>query len=272
MTSGISRVTRWAAAALVLASWVSAGLFGLYILAFYLGAIPYGRLATWNENLPGVYEPGNFAALIAMGAHLATGGIILVLGPVQLLDRVRQASARLHRILGRVYVITSIVAGVGGLGFIVSKGTIGGPVMDVGFGLYGVLMTWAAVETMRHARAERFETHRAWAIRLFALAIGSWLYRMDYGFWFIAVGKVGHTSDFRGAFDLAMVFLFYVPNLIVAEMFVRARRSGYRPRPVLQGGLAGMLALATVVVAIGTYYFAKLYWLPGIVSGVTGAG
>ena len=263
---------QWTTTALVAASWISAGLFGLYILAFYLGAIPRNQLGAWNDNLPGVYEPGNTVAFLAMAAHLAMGGIILVLGPIQFIDRIRNAAPRIHRYIGRVYVVTCGVAGVGGLGFILSKGTIGGRMMDAGFGLYGVLMVVAAVETWRHAVARRFDTHRAWAIRLFALAIASWLYRMEYGFWFIAVGKTGHTPDFRGVFDVLMVFAFYVPTLIVAEIYLRGRRRASGSSPVVQTALVATLLLATLLVAVGTYYFAKLYWLPGIVNGLAQIG
>ena len=74
--------------------------------------------------------------------------------------------------------------GLGGLAFILLQGTIGGPAMNAGFCLYGALTVIAALQTVRHARQRRFEIHRGWAIRLFALVIGSWLYRMDYGFYY----------------------------------------------------------------------------------------
>ena len=39
-----------------------------------------------------------------------------------------------------------------------------------------------------------------------------------------AAGGVGHTKIFDGPFDVAMAFFFYVPNLAVAELFIRARQ------------------------------------------------
>ena len=95
-----------------------------------------------------------------------------------MIGAVRESVPRLHRWLGRFYVLTALITGLGGLVFIALKGTIGSTPMNVGFSLYGALTVLAAVETIRHARARRFAQHRAWAIRLFALAIGSWLYRM----------------------------------------------------------------------------------------------
>ncbi len=256
-------ILRWSSIGLTLASWWSAAIFGAYILTFYLGAITGQDLESWNKNLPGLYEKGNSVSLLAMGAHLAAGGIILLLGPVQLINGFRRRWPALHRWLGRVYVLTAFVAGLGGLAFILKSGTIGGAPMNAGFGLYGVLMTVAAFETYRHARNRRFQTHRIWAIRLFALSIGSWLYRMDYGFWLIAAHRLGHTSDFHGPFDVVMSFFFYVPNLLLAELFIRAKRMP--SHPVFRISTALALNLATCVVVVGTYYFTRYYWGPGIV-------
>lgn len=267
-TGWASVFLRWSSVGLVSASWVSAAIFGMYILAFYLGALPGQHMNSWNHNLSGLYEKGNIAALLAMSAHLASGGVILLLGPVQLIDRLRRRCPGIHRWVGRLYVLTAGAAGLGGIGFIVGKGTIGGAVMNAGFGLYGLFMTLAAVETYRHARAHRFEIHRAWAIRLFALAIGSWLYRMDYGFWLIAAHRLGHTSDFRGPFDAVMSFFFYVPNLLLAEIFLRARR--LPAHTVFRLVTATVLNVATIVVVIGTYYFSRYYWGPGILDRLAG--
>src|SRR3954468_14608865 len=163
--------------------WISAAIFGLYIVALYAGAVSDGAPERWNESLPRLYEPYEMLATIGIGAHFMTGTILLLLGPIQLIRTGHESAPWLHRWLGRLYGFAALVTGLGGLAFIARKETIGGMPMSVGFSLYGALMVVAAVETVRHARARRFDEHRAWAIRLFALAIGSWLYRMDYGLW-----------------------------------------------------------------------------------------
>ncbi|HEY5821671.1 MAG TPA: DUF2306 domain-containing protein [Propionibacteriaceae bacterium] len=257
-----------ASVALVVTVWASVTLFGLYILGAYAGAIVDQDLPSWNAVLPRLYEPTTPAATLAIGLHFLAGGVILVLGCVQLIARVRTRHPALHRALGRVYVTASLLAGVGGLGFILAKGTVGGVVMDLGFGLYGVLMILCAVQTYRHARARRIEVHRAWALRLFALAIGSWLYRMDYGFWLLIVGSVGHTDDFRGPFDQFMAFFFYLPNLLVVEAFLRARR------PAATVGTrrlaTGVLLAATGFLLLGTYFFTTVLWFPAVRARLVG--
>ena len=48
---------RWSAIALVATIWVSAAIFGLYIVRFYAGSLGAGRPSVWNEVLPRLYEP-----------------------------------------------------------------------------------------------------------------------------------------------------------------------------------------------------------------------
>jgi len=173
--------------------------------------------------------------------------------------------AAFHRWVGRIYVIASILAGIGGLIFIAAKGTIGGTVMNIGFALYGLLMLVAGVETYRHAAAGRIEQHRAWALRLYALAIGSWLYRMDYGFWLLLADGTGHLQNFEGPFDRIMAFFFYLPNLLVAELFIR--RIHNKKTASWLNVFSSVLLLGMIYfLLVGTYYFTKYYWGPAIVG------
>ena len=264
-----AKVLRWSGLLLVSASWVSGAIFGAYILLFFGGSALGGTAARWNESLPGLHAPQTLLANLAIGTHFIAGGALLLLGPIQLAGAIRRGSPALHRWIGRIYVVCAGLAGLGGLAFILSKGTIGGPVMDAGFGLYGVVVTTAAALIYARARQGRTEAHRAWAIRLFALVVGSWLYRMEYGFWFLTADGAGHASDFSGPFDKVMTFFFYLPNLAVAELFIRARKG--RSGTAFRLASAAVLFAASLFVVLATFTFTVDSWGPGMVSGLTGA-
>jgi hypothetical protein len=240
--------------------WLSCGLFGLYILIFYAGSLVSGHAPRWNGVLPGLYDAAHPASTSGIGMHFAAGGTILALGFVQLLSQVRQHIPALHRWFGRIYVSASLLAGAGGLIFIADTGTLGGLAMNSGFGLYGALTMFAAVQTYRYARRRDIDTHRSWAIRLFALAIGSWLYRMEYGLWFLVTHKLGHTADFHGPFDAVMAFFFYVPNLLIAEAYLRggSERAGAAGKLTV----ASLMIIAAGLLGVATYFFATRYWWP----------
>jgi hypothetical protein len=248
---------RWSVISLTAITWISSGIF-----AFFLGAIPAGTLNDWNDSLPNLYARESLAATIGIGVHFGLGAILLLLGPVQLIARIRQRWPRVHHVIGWTYASAAIVTGLGGLSYIVLRGTIGGPIMSFGFGFYGGLMVVAGVQTLRHAIARRIRVHRAWAVRLYALAIGSWLYRMDYGLWFLFAGKLGTTKTFSGPVDHFMIFWFFVPNLIIAELILRTR--GAAVPSWAKATSAAAIYVATAFIALGTYYFTAKAWGPGI--------
>ena len=256
----------WSARLLVATVWVSALIFGLYIFVFYFLSSMRGDITQWNEVLPDLYSDDAPAATIGIGAHFAAGSVILMLGCIQLIGSIRAKYPALHRWLGRVYVIAALITGVGGLVFIVVKGTVGGLMMDIGFTGYGVLTIIAAIAAIHFARQRDFVRHRAWAIRLFALAIGSWLYRMEYGFWFLFTDGLGHTSSFDGPFDQVMDFFFYLPNLVVAEIFIGRRKIA--TSKIARGFAASGMFAASALLLAATYFFTRELWGPGIVAGL----
>jgi hypothetical protein len=254
----------WAVRSLSIALWISASLFAVYILVFYIGALPAGSMRDWNQVLPSLYEPNTASSTIAMAVHLVSGAILLLLGPIQFIQRLRQHIPWAHRWIGRVYGFSALGAGIGGLGFVLARGAVGGATMSIGFGLYGTFTSIAAVQTVRHGWRRRLVLHRAWAARLFALVIGSWLYRMDYGIWLKVLGGIGHTHSFDGTFDHVMDFFFFVPNLIVAELLIRSDRAGV-PGPLRNAGIASSYAAAGFI-ALATFLFARSYWIPHILA------
>jgi hypothetical protein len=258
-----SKAMEWAIGTLAVALWISASLFAVYIFVFYVGALPAGAMEDWNQVLP-LYEPHAVSSTIAMAVHLALGAVLLILGPIQFIQRLRQQTPSAHRWIGRVYGFSALGAGLGGLGFILGSGAVGGPTMAIGFGLYGALMAVAAVQTMRHGWRRRLASHRIWAIRLFALVVGSWLYRMDYGIWLKAFGGIGHTHGFNGTFDYVMDFFFFVPNLVIAEVLIRVDHRDVKPFARRAG--IGSLYTAAGFIGLATILFGKSYWIPHILA------
>ena len=251
--------------ALLAITWISTGIFSIYIAVFYGGAIFAGSLEQdWNQVLPDLYDKAATPAAWMIGMHFFAGSAVLLLGPLQFITALRRRHPAFHRWTGRIYVLSALAAGIGGLSYLVLKGAVGGIVMELGFGLYGVLTVLAALQTIRHARARRTELHRAWAVRLFALGIGSWLYRLYYGLWLKGIGGMGHTQTFDGPFDMVMSFFFYLPNLLVAEYLIRRAGLAAPAAGLRRHAGAGGIVLLVLFLALATWLFAYSYWLPHI--------
>lgn len=269
-TPRLDAALRWSVRALVAIVWISAGAFALSIIAYYLGAITSGTMTDWNDSLPRLYVSGSDTANIGIGVHFAMGAILLLLGPIQLMASVRSRWPTFHRWTGRVYIGAAMLTGVGGIGYILIRGTAGGTPMSVGFLLYGMLLTIAAAQTFRFAMRRDLVRHRAWAIRLFALAIGSWLYRIDYTLWGLTLGKLGRTKTFDGWLDVIMAFWFYIPNLLVAEIFIRGRTpiAARSAKLVALGtiGIADLLLLTASGLVVTFAWIPSVLWRLGVIE------
>ena len=89
--------------------------------------------------------------------------------------------------------------------------------MDVSFIGYGIVMLAFAGATGYHAIRRDIQSHREWATRLYAVGIGSAVYRL-----LIAPTIIVFIPDaaFKVWLNVA-TWVFYIPNLAVAELFVR---------------------------------------------------
>jgi hypothetical protein len=165
----------------------------------------------------------------AISVHMLAGAAITALAPLQVLQGPRRRWPWLHRATGRAIVAAALVAALGGLVFIAVRGTIGGAWMDFGFALYGAAMAVAAVQTFRHAKARDIARHRAWALRLVVLVLASWLFRVHYGIWFLATGGLWSNDSLTGPFDRVQVLAFFLPYLLILELWLRRGPRPDRP-------------------------------------------
>jgi hypothetical protein len=160
---------------------------------------------------------------VAIAVHMIAGAAITVLVPVQLIGPLRRRATGLHRTMGVALCAAGLATALGGLGYIALRGTVGGAPMSAAFALYGALTALSAAMVLRSALAGDRRRHRAWTLRFFVLAIGSWLYRLHYALWEVTTGGAASNDAFTGAFDRVNVWAFFVPYLIAVELWLRRR-------------------------------------------------
>ncbi|ORY47612.1 hypothetical protein BCR33DRAFT_848356 [Rhizoclosmatium globosum] len=189
--------------------------FNVYILAMYLVRNPkdwFGIGAIFKKTVMGT---------VSMYVHFVGGFAVNFIGIMQLVPWIRSNYIELHRWCGRVYLIGVALAVAGGSVFVICVRTIGGIEMDVAFLIYGGLMAYFGVRTWLSIRGCNVRDHRRWAIRLFAMGIGSALYRV-YMFPLYFAGRP--TSDEDRVWMVrwlnAAAWAMFVPNLILCEIIL----------------------------------------------------
>lgn len=158
--------------------------------------------------------------------HAGAASTALILGAMQLSSLMRRRWPGLHRASGRLYVAGCIAGGASAL--VLSAGVSTGPVAALGFGALGTLWLYATLQGLRSARARDFPRHRAWMIRSYALTFAAVTLRI-----YLPVSQI-IGIDFALAYR-CIAWLAWVPNIVIAEVYVRQRgpglRAGSQPLP-----------------------------------------
>lgn len=175
-------------------------------------------LASWRFMVGGVEATMDFVAYhaqlrpIAFFAHVILAPVALALVPFQLWEGLRRRRPAMHRLIGRLYGLSIVLSGLGGLWLAVT--TQAGPVAAWGFALLAIAWLWTTLWGIGLAmRGDRI-AHRRWMIRSIALTLSAVTLRLYLG------GVFGFGLDFDTAYP-AIAWLCWVPNLIVAEAILR---------------------------------------------------
>jgi len=201
-------------------SKVSMGLWGLAaFLSVGVALFSYRFVAGIGPASPEIL--GNLFARPWLAVHAGGAATALLVGGFQFLPALRGRRS-VHRWLGRIYATGCIVGGLAGLRL--AFGTTAGTFAGVGFGLLGLLWIYATTQAWRFAREGRFEEHRRWMIRSFAMTFAAVTLRLCLPI----APMLGY--DFMVGYRLT-AWVSWIPNLILAEIWMR-RRMARRLQPV----------------------------------------
>jgi uncharacterized membrane protein len=154
----------------------------------------------------------------ALGVHVLSGVLALLIGPLQFLRRLRHRFVRVHRFMGATYVASATALGVSGL--ILAPTAYTGLVASAGFTVLDQAMLFTTWTAVRMILAGRYGEHRRWMIRSFSLIMAGVMLRV----WtpiYDGLAAVGIADfSFETAYA-AIAWLCWVPNLLLAIWFTR---------------------------------------------------
>lgn len=193
--------------------------------------LPYltDSLRTLAENDSGLaanYADRALWVRIALYAHVGSGGLALLLSPLQFATRLRARAPRAHRFCGRIVLSAIAVAGTAGL--LLAPFSLAGPVGTAGFGMLALLWVVFAAAAFLAIRRGDVAAHRRWTIRVFALTYAAVTLRLWLVVLMLLQPGVGPDTAFDRAYVL-VPFLCWVPNLLVAERFHVRRTAAPAP-------------------------------------------
>jgi uncharacterized membrane protein len=236
-------------------------LFAAYVAAFYGGVALTGDLSGWNAELPRGYVEGEVFENFVVGAHLALAFVVLVCGPLQFSRALRTRLPRLHRMNGRVYLVTAIITSLAGVYMIATRGTVGDGSLHLATSFNALLILSFAALAWRSAVRRDFDDHRVWVMRLWLAVGGVWFFRVGFMFWVaFNQGAVGFDmKTFSGPAITILAFGQTLVPLAILQLYLHAERTR---QPLVRYAAAAVIGGATLAMSFGIFAAANKMWLP----------
>lgn len=194
---------------------------GLGVMAFFAVAVSLVALLAYGLQPIGAATDPELAAGFRehpalLYVHVFPSVVALATGWIQLVRRIRDRWPAAHRWVGRVY-FGAIGIG-GGSGLALAWFAYGGWITKLGFACLAVGWLVTSALALRAIRRRDVVTHRRWAIRSVALTYAAVTLRI-----YIPAALV--SGQALGDVYPAIAWLAWVPNLTVAELFLRRARA-----------------------------------------------
>jgi uncharacterized membrane protein len=193
----------------------------LTFLSVGVGGYALFHVATGFAFVPPEVKANGFLTPLGLETHIAASAIAMTLGGFQFLKILRTKAPSIHRWMGRIYIAACLVGGIAGLSIALYSSA--GPI--AGWGFFTLAALWLLTTGMAWISALRrdFVAHERWMIRSFALTFAAVTLRLQLPLAFIL------DTGFEPAYRV-IAWSAWVPNLIVAEIWIALRRRPRRPK------------------------------------------
>jgi len=186
---------------------VLATLVGLYPAIYLFLDRKFGLLASKTDEL--LADP---IWNIGFYTHIFLGGLALLIGWTQFSSKLRNKNIAVHRMTGKVYVVSVLVSSIAGI--YIGIFATGGLVPSMGFISLGVIWFYTTLMAYLYIRNKQILQHQKMMIYSYAACFAGVTLRI----WLPILGII--FGDFITAYTI-VAWLCWVPNLMVAYFITR---------------------------------------------------
>ena len=150
--------------------------------------------------------------------HLIPGTLFILLGPLQFSSSIRNRWPQYHRWAGRIALFCGLFTAIAGLVMNATFPAVGGMTKAVVLTIFGIFQIVALLVAWRAIMQRKFDMHRDWMIRAYAIALSVSTMRFFMIPYFILFGM---PSEIIIDIGTGFSFLF---NWLIAEMIIHKLR------------------------------------------------
>ena len=185
-------------------------LVGLYPIIYFLIDRRFGLLQTKSAALL-----SDIFWNISFYGHITFGGLALLIGWLNFSQKLRRKNLKLHRNIGKIYVISVLISGFCGL--FISLNATGGIISVLGF--FSLSIIWLSTTFLGFTAIKKgnLDLHEKYMIFSYAACFSAVTLRIWLPLLVVLVG------DFNNAYKI-VAWMCWVPNIIFAYFIIRKNR------------------------------------------------
>lgn len=182
---------------------------GLYPLMYVFATEKFGLLAGKSAEIL-----SNDLWNVGFYGHISFGGLALLTGWSQFSKRIRTKNLGVHRILGKIYVISVLISGICAvyIGFF----TTGGFIPSMGFICLGLIWLYTTLRAYFAIKDKDLSLHQGMMVYSYAACFAAVTLRI----WLPLLTLI--FGEFLIAYKI-VAWLCWVPNLAFAHLWVRRK-------------------------------------------------
>lgn len=182
---------------------------GLYPISYLISEAEIGILSSKPDALL-----SNMFWKVGFYTHITLGGFALLIGWAQFNKRLQKRRPEVHRVIGKLYVISVMLSGVAG--FYIAFFATGGFISKSGFSILAIIWLTTTFMGFVAARNLKFVWHEKLMIFSYAACFAAVTLRL----WLPLLILI--FKDFIIAYNI-VAWLCWVPNLFVAYLMTKKR-------------------------------------------------
>ena len=193
-------------------SWILLGILssaiGLYPIIYFIIDRHFGLLSSKSNELL-----ADTLWNIAFYGHIILGGIALLIGWLQFNKKLRNKNLKLHRKIGKAYIISAIISG--SCGVYIALFATGGMVSIIGFLSLAIIWLTTTFWALKAIKNKNVQLHQKLMIYSYAACFSAVTLRI----WLpILISTIGFSKGYP-----IVAWLAWVPNIIVAYFIVNKK-------------------------------------------------
>lgn len=182
------------------------------VTCYYLISNAFPKLIPTEEAYGSYY----FSRVFWVFPHVVLGIVATVVGPFQFIPKIRNTYLKFHRQLGRVYIITTVLAGISGM-YMAATSDVNLTYM-VGLFMLGFAWVTTSLMALISIKNRKVDLHKEWMIRSYIVTLAFTTYR--FGDDILSALEVGTGNDIAALMSWAC---WAIP-LFIGELFIQGNK------------------------------------------------